>query len=297
MYKAAESPEVTFGDRYLIQRTVADREGMAAMIGFDQKSEQEVFVKSRNPDLDENAVMRISREADVLASLQHRQIPELIDANTDTEWPYIVTELKPRDSKVAEGFELNPRPDFAAELCVAALAPLKYAHEKGFTHRDVKPDNLLMTWAGDVALSDWEIALCRDKELAREIYTDPRHSDWRVTKFGNVWGTLEYMSPEQTRGRSAVPDGRSDLYSLAVTLHLFLNGKLPKTGRTPNEQTVNEVISGDYNPMHRPVPKALREIVERGLQESPEDRYQSAAEMSEDLERYLHPASTLLRAA
>jgi serine/threonine-protein kinase len=302
MYNATYNPEVVVDDRYLPRRTIDDkRMGMIAVVGFDQQAEREVFIKSRDPEADNNAAMRISREADVLASLDHPQIPALIDADPDADRPYIVTELIDHYPKVTEGFTHNPNPIFAAELCVAALAPLEHAHDAGFTHRDIKPTNLLMTWGGDVALSDWEIALCKDRQLASATYTDTCYDDWRVTAFGKAWGSEGYMSPEQAEGRYKIQDGRSDLYSIGVMLYLFLHGKLPRPSKGSNEQVINEVLMDDITHSYSPgrsVPDALSEVAERALQQEPSDRYQSAAEMSEDMERYLRsPAYNLLTAA
>jgi serine/threonine protein kinase len=301
MYNATHKPEVVIDDRYLARRTIDDRGmGMIAVVGFDQQAEREVFIKSRNPEADDNAAMRISREADILESLDHPQIPKLIDVDPDAERPYIVTELIDHHPRVAEGFKHNPHPVFAAELCVAALAPLGHAHDSGFTHRDIKPANLLMTWDGDVALSDWEIALCKDRKLAAATYTDTRYDDWRVTAFGSTWGSKGYMSPEQAQGRYKIQDGRSDLYSMGVVLHLFLHGELPKLSTGSNEQVINEIVMDDtahsYSP-DRPVPDSLRAVTERALQKDPDNRYQSAAEMSEDIERYLRISAYSLQAA
>lgn len=295
------NPEVA-DDRYLARRTIDDKKiGMIAVVGFDQQAEREVFIKSRDPEIDKNAAMRISREADVLSSLEHPQIPTLIDADPDADRPYIVTELIDHHPKVTEGFQHNSHPVFAAELCLAALAPLEHAHEAGFTHRDIKPANLLMTWDGDVALSDWEIALCKDRKLASATYTDTRYDDWRITAFGKAWGSAGYMSPEQTEGRYKIQDGRSDLYSMGAVLHLFLHGKLPNPGMGSNEQVINAIVM-DSNSTHsyspgRSAPVALSEVAERALQDQPDDRYQSAAEMREDLQRYLHSATYSLQAA
>ncbi len=124
-------------EQYRIRGLIGSREetGMVAVAGFDPRTEQEVFIKSRDSGVDENAAMRISREADVLASLAHPQIPVLIDADPDADRPYIVTELKDNNPRVLTDLKLNPNPTFAAKLCVAALVPLSYAHETGFTHR------------------------------------------------------------------------------------------------------------------------------------------------------------------
>ncbi|HET7060379.1 MAG TPA: serine/threonine-protein kinase [Candidatus Saccharimonadales bacterium] len=299
MYNATHNPEVVVPDRYLLHKTISDRAGMTALSGFDQQAEQEIFIKCRNPQVDENAARRVSREADILESLHHSQIPPLIDADPDADKPYIVTPLIDNHPKITDGFKHNPNPVFAAELCVAALAPLGYAHETGFTHRDIKPGNLLMSWDGDVALCDWEIALCKDRTLAEATYKDTRYDDWRVTSFGCAWGSKGYMSPEQAEGRYKIQDGRSDVYAMGAVLHLFLHGKLPKRGKDSSEQTIKDIVGSNtrsYSPS-RPVPVALQEVAERALQEEPADRYQSAAEMSADLERYLTTTSLQLAAA
>ena len=301
MYNAIHNPEIVVDERYILRREIdGGRAGMVALAGFDQLTEHDVFIKSRNPETDGNAARRISREADVLASLNHPQIPTFVDADPDADRPYIVTELKDFHPNVAKGFELNPNPIFAAELCVAALAPLGYAHEAGFTHRDIKPANLLMTWEGDVVLSDWEIALCRDRTLADATYKDARYGGWRTTSFGLAWGSEGYMSPEQTEGRYKIQDGRSDIYATGAVLHLFLHGKLPSpAGKKSNDQAVREVVADDDHSLSpdRSVPTELQEVTTRALEEKPEDRYQSAAEMSEELERYLHAMLGNLRVA
>lgn len=300
MYNATHNPEIIVADRYQVHKTIScEKAGMIALSGFDQWTEQEIFIKSRNPEVDDNAAQRVSREADVLESLHHSQIPTLVDADPDAERPYIITELIDHHPRVTEGFKHNPNPLFAAELCMAALVPLEHAHNTGFTHRDIKPANLLMSWSGDVAVSDWEIALCKDRALASSTYKDSRFADWRVTSFGDAWGSKGYMSPEQTKGRYKVQDPRSDIYSLGVVLNLFLHDNLPRPGSRAGEQTVKETTQDDsrtYLP-GRVIPIELEEVVERALQDKPADRYQSAAEMSEDLERYLHSVGQLALAA
>lgn len=293
MNAAAINPEIVVDERFVLQRPINEkpRPGMEAMVGLDQLTERLVFVKARDPRIDHNAVARVKREADISADLHHPQIPAFIDADPDAEHPYIVTELRERHPRIIQEFRSNPNPAFAAELCVAALAPLGYAHEQGVTHRDVKPGNLLMTWLGDVAVGDWEIALSKTSQIERMAAGASPDSE-NATRFGPVWGSGDYMSPEQVAGLQTI-DGRSDLYSVGVILHLLLNGKMPRAGKNANERMVEEIASGGriiYTP-DRPVPPALRQVIGRALQQKPEDRYQSAAEMSEDLERYLRESA------
>jgi serine/threonine-protein kinase len=260
---------------------------MIAVRGHDQQSEQDVFIKFRDRETDNNAEVRIRREAEVLDSLDHPQIPKLLHADPDAENPYIITELKEGDSKLPDSFTEMANHPFAAELCLSALRPLSHVHDR-FIHRDIKPANLVMQWTGAVALVDFDIALSKDARLvwSESERRQPPVADKRLTRDGFICGTAEYMSPEQMRGHGAPLDTRSDIYSVGVVLYQFLYSKPPLRGSASQIVARRHSLGIDFADLEsRSIPTDFKEIAERALQTNVYDRYESANEMAEDLEK------------
>ena len=137
---------------------------------------------------------------------------------------------------------------------------LDYAHKKGFVHRDVKPDNILLRDDGSSALTDFGIARALDPAA-------------RMTQTGAVVGTPHYMSPEQARGRPI--DGRSDLYSLGIVLYEMLVGRVP--------YQADDSLAVGIMHITEPVPVLpdslahLQPLISRMLAKQPEDRYQDGS--------------------
>ncbi len=163
---------------------------------------------------------------------------------------------------------------WVAELGREAASALDYAHNAGVIHRDIKPSNLLVDGHGRVWIADFG--------LARRL-TDPG-----ITRSDNLIGTPRYMSPEQAR--SGELDGRTDEYSLGATLYELLTLRPPFEGRTTAE-LIEQITRDEPIPPSRfdpRVPRDLETIVLKALSKRPADRYDSAVELAEDLDRYLH---------
>jgi beta-lactam-binding protein with PASTA domain len=158
-----------------------------------------------------------------------------------------------------------------AELGLQVAQALRAAHEQGVIHRDIKPQNVLLTESGQAKVTDFGIARATAAST--------------VTKSGFVLGTAHYLSPEQALGHPASP--RSDLYSLGAVLYEMLTGELPHDAET-QVGIVMKHVSGQLRPpkeVNWEVPEGLNGVVVRLLARDPEDRYQDAAELIEDLGR------------
>ncbi|MBL8901454.1 MAG: protein kinase [Planctomycetes bacterium] len=164
---------------------------------------------------------------------------------------------------------------WVAALALQVAEALAHAHEHSIVHRDVKPGNLMLLASGRVVLTDFGLA--RDLELAGG------------TQSGEFAGTAEYASPEQLDGSIHSIDGRSDVYSLGVTLFELLVGERPYTGISIAElrERVRSGTVARTGLAERWIPRDLAAIVRQAIQPERADRYASAAAMVEDLKRFL----------
>jgi serine/threonine protein kinase len=159
----------------------------------------------------------------------------------------------------------------AAALTLQIARALEVAHRHGVIHRDIKPQNILLTESGDAKVTDFGIARAASSST--------------MTRSGFVLGAVHYLSPEQALGQPASP--QSDLYSLGVILYEMLTGKVPHDAGSPVRVAMGH-IKGHLRPpkeVNRDVPEELNAVTVRLLARDPEERYQSAAALVKDLER------------
>ena len=162
-----------------------------------------------------------------------------------------------------------------AALIADAAGALEYAHSCGIIHRDIKPGNLLLDIRGRLWITDFGLAHITSGE--------------HVTQTGEMLGTMRYMSPEQASGSRGVIDHRSDVYSLGATLYELLTGQ-PVFNGGDRQSLLQQVLHGDPRPLRhlvRAIPEELETITLKALRHSPSDRYQTAQEFADDLQRYL----------
>ena len=152
---------------------------------------------------------------------------------------------------------------------------LHHAHEQGVIHRDIKPSNLLLDTQGQVWVTDFGLAQIQDNPGG--------------TRTGDVVGTLRYMSPEQASGRRFLVDHRTDIYSLGISLYELLTLRHAFDGKGANEIIRQVSFNSPVAPrtLNPRIPAELEVIIQKSISRNPHDRYPSAGEMAEDLQRFL----------
>ncbi len=263
------------GHRYEIGRLLGAG-GMADVHeGVDRVLGRRVAIKIPHPQLarDPLFVARFKREATLAASLTHPGIVAVYDTGQDGDTSFIVMEYVEGVTLAAVlRAEGGLQPVRAAEVVVDVCAALGAAHAKGLIHRDIKPGNIMCTRDGRVKVMDFGVA----RTLA---------SSMTVTESAGIVGTAKYMSPEQAQGEPV--DARSDLYSLGVVLYECLGGRPPFDGDSPVVVASRHVWATPVplRELQPDVPPALEAVTYRAMAKHPADRYQTAAEFAEDLER------------
>jgi serine/threonine protein kinase/streptogramin lyase len=162
-----------------------------------------------------------------------------------------------------------------ARLGIQAAEALDHAHQLGIVHRDIKPANLLVDAAGQLWITDFGLAQMQ--------------SDTRLTMTGDLVGTLRYMSPEQALAKRVVVDHRTDVYSLGATFYELLTLAPAYTG-SDRQELLRQIAFEEPKPVRaqdRAIPAELETIVLKAMEKNPTDRYTTAKELAEDLERYL----------
>jgi serine/threonine protein kinase len=221
---------------------------------------------------DESYLQRFEREVNIVSTLEHRNIVPVFDHGNYNGQPYIIMRYMNAGS-VDDLIRLGPlKPEKYLDIISQVAPALDYAHSKQVLHRDLKPSNILLDDDGGAYITDFGIARILGAENA----------DATLTTQGVV-GTPSYMSPEQAQGLPL--DGRSDLYGLGVMLFEMATGQRPFQSDTPYTIAVMQVTTPPPAPrsINPNIPGAIEQVIYKALKKRPEDRYQSAMELSEAL--------------
>ncbi len=269
-------PGVTIGG-YVIVREIA-RGGMGIVYRATQKQmNRPVAIKVLPHALldDEELVLRFIREARAAAELNHPNVVRVYDIGRDAGWVWYSMELvSGRSLKELIKSEGRLAPARAVDVALGCAHALEAAEAHGIVHRDVKPDNLLITEDGQVKLAD--LGLVRHST---------RRGTAELTQAGDLLGTPSYMAPEQARD-SRVADNRSDLWSLGATLYHALFGVPPFVAKTAME-IVSRVLKEEvrFPPESETLPRELRATLRQLLAKDPAERFQRATDVVKALER------------
>lgn len=262
--------------RYQVKGEIGSGGMARVFLAFDPRFEREVAIKVLPRDLidQEDLRTRFSREAKVIASLEHPAIVPVYDFGEDEEQSFLVMRYM-RGGNLGDRMQDGPLSlKHIRQILRRMGSALDAAHERGVVHRDVKPANILY-----------------------DTHDNPHLSDFGIVKIGTqattltgeaVIGTPDYMSPEQAQGDRDL-DGRTDVYSLGVVLYHLLTGTTPYRADTPLGIAVKHLTEPVPTLRgNRPdLPEPYGEIIQRALAKDPEERFPTAGALSDALEKAL----------
>jgi serine/threonine protein kinase/tetratricopeptide (TPR) repeat protein len=316
---ASERPGMVIGPYKLLQQIGEGGMGTVFMAEQTQPVQRKVALKILKPGMDSRQVLgRFEAERQALALMDHPNIAKVIDAGTTTGEPggasagrpYFVMELVKGVpiTKYCDDHHLTPKQRL--ELFVPVCQAVQHAHQKGIIHRDLKPSNVLVA-----EYDDKPVAKIIDFGVAKA--TGPKLTERTLfTEFGQIVGTLEYMSPEQAKLNALDIDTRSDIYALGVLLYELLTGTTPFEKKRLHSAALDEVlrIIREEEPPKPSTrlstteelpsiaanrglePKKLSGlirgdldwIVMKSLEKDRNRRYETANALAMDVQRYLH---------
>nr|WP_288524308.1 Stk1 family PASTA domain-containing Ser/Thr kinase [uncultured Clostridium sp.] len=220
----------------------------------------------------EEIVRRFKKEATAIANLSNPNVVNVLDVGTQDDINYIVMEYI--EGKTLKDIinEKGALPyEIAISIGIKVAKALECAHKSGIIHRDVKPQNILVTEEGVVKVTDFGIAKSMDSST--------------IAHTNSVMGSAHYFSPEQAKG--TYTDYRTDLYSLGIVLYEMVTGVVPFNGDSPVTVAVKHIQEKAIPPknINQNIPNSLNDLIMKAMEKDPVNRYQTAKEIIGDLEK------------
>jgi eukaryotic-like serine/threonine-protein kinase len=279
----------TLDSRYNVERELGAG-GMATVyLAQDTKHHRRVAVKVLRPELAASlGAERFHREIEVAAQLQHPNILPLLDSGEAEGLLYYMMPFVEGESlreRLAKRGELPVHE--AVRMLVEIVDALAHAHSRGVVHRDIKPDNILLS-GRHALVTDFGVAKAVSEATGRQ----------KLTTAGIALGTPQYMAPEQATADPNI-DQRVDIYAIGCLAYELLTGRPPFFGLSPHETLAAQVTAApDPVSKHRSaISPGLAQVVMRCLEKRPADRWQSADELLGQLEQHLTPSTGMTPAA
>jgi serine/threonine protein kinase/Tfp pilus assembly protein PilF len=266
--------------RYQVVRLIGEGGMGQVYLAQDGRLKRNVALKVLPPQLTRysHALHRFEQEARAASALNHPNILTIFEFGEAGGMHFMASEFVEGETlrkRLASGeIPVLTALDIASQVASALAA----AHANGIAHRDIKPENIVIRPDGFVKLLDFGIAKLTEKDSIGP-------SSASLTGAGMVLGTLKYMSPEQARGVKV--DGRSDIFSLGAVLYEMITGREPFAGETSSD-VIAEILKSDPPPLTGPAASAcpeLQAIVCKAMCKDREGRYQTAAQLSQDLQQ------------
>ncbi len=286
-FRAGPSP--TRIGRYVVVRPIGHGGMGSVYLARDEEIGRVVAIKmfSRAFLTNENTVAVFRREANIMARLNHPNFAALYDVGEENGCPYNVVEFvtgRPLGNLLEGRTMLH---DEVAHLAATLARAIHYAHMAGIVHRDLKPDNILITDDGVPKILDLGLAM----------FPGGQDTDG-TTLTGSVVGTPMYMAPEQVLGKMEAIGPGTDIYALGTILYEMLAGRRPFEGSRSFSRLMQQVLEEKPEPpsrWRRGIPRDLVAICLKCLEKDPVHRYQTAAELADDLDRFLNRAPIFAR--
>jgi serine/threonine-protein kinase len=276
-----------FASRYEIRERLGVG-GMAEVYSaWDNRLNRKVAIKILHPSYAQEPgfVARFRREAQAAANLNHPNIVNIYDWGAENSTYFIVMEhLAGKTLKQL----INDRAPFSDKeiirISLQVASALGYAHQQGTIHRDIKPDNIIVSPEGNIKVTDFGIARSTTATVTQ-------------TQTGSILGSAHYLSPEQAQGNQV--GAVSDLYSLGIVMYEMATGKVPFEGENPVTVALKQVHQAPLPPtqFNANLGSNLENVIVKLISKNPADRYQSSAELDEDLQRCLKGKSIPLTQA
>lgn len=274
---------IILGDRYELQEKIGEGGMSLVYKARDKKLNRFIAVKILKHEFidNEDIVDKFKKEATAIANLNDPYIVNVLDVGSQEDYNYIVMEyVKGKTLKELIREKGRIPYDLALNFSTQIAKALDCAHKNNIIHRDIKPQNILVTEEGSLKVTDFGIAKSTNSST--------------ITNTSNVIGSAHYFSPEQAKGNYI--DSRTDLYSLGVVIYEMVTGRVPFDADSPVSvalKHIQEEVVPAKN-INSAVPESLNKLILKAMEKEQIKRYQSAKEMIIDLEKIKNDPNTII---